>query len=272
MPELFEHLGPYRAEASVQAFCAISERCFEAYRVSSGGDTRTREPPKEHLGTRMMYISETTSAAIRLIVSWGLSMPGMSLLRDRYEQVVRFSWLARQTEDSEFPKYLASSYSKMNSLYQNLSSVQQTKFQQIMGDLPEWVIQKPSKEQSIYLRQWESPDLQSMANKRDGLRPLWPGELGKQPLAGLYTSIYRQFSSVAHFDMYSVSMLSFYKAKNEDVVLAPNPWWPSILSLHNSLFDLIQCAEALIGFHGCSELDQFDHLFREWRSAGEPFL
>jgi hypothetical protein len=43
----------------------------------------------------MLYIAEITSTAIRLNATWALTPAAMSLLRDRYEQTVRFSWLVR---------------------------------------------------------------------------------------------------------------------------------------------------------------------------------
>jgi len=42
----------------------------------------------------MMYIAEVTSNGIRLTATWGLTPAAVSLLRDRYEQAVRFSGLS----------------------------------------------------------------------------------------------------------------------------------------------------------------------------------
>ena len=93
----------------------------------------------QHLTTRMMYISETTSTSIRLNVTWALSLPGLSLLRDRYEQVIRLSWLARQTDHQEMVKYIASYYSKANKLFQNLSPRQREEFEKTGVDIPGWM-------------------------------------------------------------------------------------------------------------------------------------
>ena len=57
-----------------------------------------------------MYMAESTSTAIRLNATWSLSLPAMSLLRDRYEQVVRFSWLARQTDSAELAAFIDTYY------------------------------------------------------------------------------------------------------------------------------------------------------------------
>jgi hypothetical protein len=133
----------------------------------------------------------------------------------------------------------------------------------------------PTKEQRAYLDRWESLDLLSMARKRDELPPLGAGMLAKQSLADLYTSVYRQFSSVSHFDMYAMRMLGFYKAPSGVLVLAPDPSWPAVACLHTALFDLIQCYEALVAFFdvkGDTALAVFNDLFAEWKISCDRLI
>ena len=95
---IVDNLGPYLAHPPVQATCELSRKAFERFHQARGGRERSGESGKEHLLTRLMYMAESASTAVRLNATWSLSLPAMSLLRDRYEQVVRFSWLARQTD------------------------------------------------------------------------------------------------------------------------------------------------------------------------------
>jgi hypothetical protein len=69
----------------------------------------------------MLYIAEATSTAIRLTASWLLNPAAMSLLRDRYEQTIRFSWLVRSPDGAEFEKYERSMHGKMNALVRDMS-------------------------------------------------------------------------------------------------------------------------------------------------------
>lgn len=145
MPEVLKHLCPYTNYEPVQVFAEISERSFDALREVRGGDVRSGEIPTEHLWTRMLYISETTSIAIRLNSSWALSLPAMSLARDRYEQTVRFSWLARQPTNSELAKYDGYYYAKVNSIYQNISSNEMAELAKMGVEFPDWQKEKPTK-------------------------------------------------------------------------------------------------------------------------------
>jgi hypothetical protein len=243
-PAVLEHLGDYVRHAPVAAFGSVSDRAYELYREASGGHERQNETPTMHLITRMMYIAEATSIAARLNASWALSHPALSLLRDRYEQAVRFSWLARQSDNTEMVKYIASHYAKANSLYHSLPEAARDELAKMPFTSPGWMTEKATKEQRAYLNRWSQLDLRSMAQKRDKLPPLSACDVAKEGLGDLYTSIYAQFSSVTHYDMYSMNILGLHKAPNGQLVLAPDPHFPSIINLHNSLFDLIQCFEA----------------------------
>ncbi|KTT98574.1 hypothetical protein NS355_08850, partial [Sphingomonas yabuuchiae] len=90
----FEHLGDYKANPAFDAFHALSVRAFSLYHESITEAETSR--PLTDLTRRMLYVAEASSAGLRLAASWALTHPAFSLCRDRYEQCVRFSWLARQ--------------------------------------------------------------------------------------------------------------------------------------------------------------------------------
>ena len=92
----------------------------------------------------MMHISEVMSLGIRMNASWGLTHAAMSLLRDRYEQTVRFSWLARQTDAEEHKKYMLYFLSKARLLMRNKSARQD--YEKSLGKLPKWVTEELTKE------------------------------------------------------------------------------------------------------------------------------
>jgi hypothetical protein len=217
----------------------------------------------------MMYIAEATSTAVRLNATWGLSTPAMSLARDRYEQVVRFSWLARQTTNLEWAKFLGSHYDKSNKLYRSMSDAQRKEFDKLTGALPSWMTSAPTKEKRKFLERWQATPLDVLARKRDEL--LGPGKsaLDKATLADLYTPIYAQFSSVTHYDFYALQLVGLHKSPAGQWVLAPDPQWPGILCLHNALFDIIQCHEASVAYFGGTEAEEFNSLYTSWGRALE---
>jgi len=212
-----------------------------------------------------MYIAEVTSIAMRLNASWALSHPALSLLRDRYEQTVRFSWLARQSDNTQLVRYIASYYAKSIQLHHSMTEAQKKELDKMGFTAPEWVSTKPTKEERDYLNRWNSLDLRSMANKRDELPSLSYCKLGKETLGDLYNGIYVQFSSVTHYDMYSMNILGFHEAPNGQLVLAPDPHFPSIINLYNSLFDLIQCFEATRRYLKVGLDEKFSAAHEEWR-------
>lgn len=211
-PEVLSHLGQYTKHPPVAAFCEISRKCYLAYHAKTDSRDQSKETGRQHAVVRMMYIAESTSTVVRLSASWALSMPAMSLVRDRYEQAVRFSWLARQTDHLEWVKYLASLYAKRSKVHWALTERQRTELEKIIGKPEPWLTEKPTREQREFLDGWESLSLEAMAQKRDKLEPLGTTRLDRTTLGDLYNSIYRQMSSVTHYDFYGLSMLGLYQA------------------------------------------------------------
>ena len=70
-----------------------------------------------------------------------------------------------------------------------------------------------------------------MAAKRDALPPFSDSVLAKESLLHWYESIYSQFSSVSHYDRYSIELLGIQPAPDGTLVLAALPHWPKLPSL-----------------------------------------
>ena len=268
-PQVLNQLGPYVGHKPVAAFCSISEHCLALFHEALDGYDRGYETPVEHLFTRLTYISETTSTAIRLNATWALTLPAMSLLRDRYEQTVRTSWLAQQPDNLELVKYIGTYYAKANKVFRGLSPKARNVLEDASLKFDPWMTDTPTKEERAYLERWNSLDLHSIAKKRDALAACSKDAVRGETLADLYIPIYQQFSSVTHFDMYGVNMLGLHKAPTGEVVLAPDPWWPAILCCYNALFDLIQFNEVAQLVYKVGSIPDFDELFAEWRKLSD---
>lgn len=76
---------------------------------------------------------------------------------------------------------------------------------------PQWVTETLTKEQNNEMRKWESIDLRAMASRRDSLPLLTELQIGKETLERHYETIYAQFSSVSHFDMYSLELVRLHE-------------------------------------------------------------
>jgi hypothetical protein len=270
-PRIIDNLGPYIAHPPVRVACELSKKTFERFHQARGGAERSGETGKEHLLTRLMYMAESTSTAVRLNATWSLSLPAMSLLRDRYEQVVRFSWLARQTDSAELAAFIDMYYAKAAKVFGNTPPMQ---WAHLAADLDvQRKLQAPlSKQEREHLSRWENLDLRSMAQKRDRLPPKTTSPVEGQMLSDLYTAIYQQFSSVSHGDMFGLNILGFHKNPAGQVVMAPDPEWPAMLCIFNSMFDIVQCHDALTGFADKPAQPLFDDLLYEWIAVRDKVL
>lgn len=172
--EILRHLGPYVSQPYVADLCDFVERAWEIYREHATEYGSITHGSRQYLIVRMMYIAEVTSNGIRLNATWSLIPAAMSLLRDRYEQAVRFSWLVRNPDDEEFLKYERAIFGKINALVRNVDNATVSRFEESMGPILSWVTEPLSKEQRAYLDAWNALDLRSMAQKRDALPPSGP--------------------------------------------------------------------------------------------------
>lgn len=252
----FEHLGGYTANPAFAAFHGLSVRAFAMYheRITVADATR----PMVDLIRRMTYVAEATSAGLRLGASWALTHPAFSLCRDRYEQCVRFSWLARQSDDREWYRYIADYYLTR---YRLKKAFEQSKIG-IPVSLDDGLAEAPAYVRERFAR-WRNTPLDQMARRRDELAGITGSDVDQETLFDFYHSIYRQGSSVSHYDLYSVKMLGLYDGP-EGTVLAPDPGMPIVLALHCALFDIVQCAEALVVAEAPGVVKTLDGLIAEW--------
>jgi hypothetical protein len=260
-PNVHEQLGPLATAAPVRALYDLTERTWGHYKALIAAHERPADPSVHFLLQRMMYISEVTSRAVRLNLSWGLVHPAMSLTRDRYEQLTRFSWLARQPNGNEVEKYRRYFYGKVNSLLKDVPEQSLAKLEAQFGPTPAWATKPLTKDERVKLREWESLDLRAMATKRDGLPALSDLPIAKDNLATMYGAIYGQFSSISHFDMLSLQFVRTKPGPDGTPVFDTEPHWPALLVLQNCRMDIIQCFESSKAYYAIDSAEEFKDLF-----------
>jgi hypothetical protein len=214
----------------------------------------------------MMHIAEATSNAIRMNATWALIPPAMSLVRDRYEQTVRFSWLARNPDPDEWLKYERALFGKINSIVRRLDSNTIHRHANPYRPLPQWATEPLDKKQRAYLDAWNAMDLRSMAKKRDVLPAITDTPLANEGLACWSDAVYAQFSSVSHYDRFSIEMVK--TESNNDGTFAltvPYHWIPRLI-LYTGILDMIQCFEITYVCFQKQTTIKFESLFLEWRS------
>ena len=271
-PEVLKHLGPYCTDTPLSACCALTEHVWLTYHNVVGAYEHAGQASREFLIVRMLYIAEITSTAVRLNASWALTHAAMSLLRDRYEQTIRFSWLVRNPDQSEFAKYERAIYAKMNSIVRNMDPATRERHVETVGPLPAWATERLTKEDRAVLDAWGALDLRSMAKKRDALPPIADTILAKEGLAHSYEAIYSQFSSVAHYDRFSIELLGLQKTSDGKVMLATQSHWPTVLLVQNALFDIIQCFEAAQICHRKDAAQIFEAMLAQWIAISKEIV
>lgn len=252
----FEHLGGYTKNPAFAAFHDLSVRAFAMYHDGIAEADMAR--PLVDLIRRMTYVAEATSSGLRLDASWALTHPAFSLCRDRYEQCVRFSWLARQSDDREWYRYIADYYltrHRLKNAFDQSGIALPVDLDDGLSEAPAYV-----RERFAY---WRNTPVDQLARRRDGLAGITGSVVDRESLFGFYDSIYRQGSSVSHYDLYSVNMLGLHDGP-EGLVLAPDPGMPIVLALHCALFDIVQCAEALARAEAPAPAETLDTLIAEW--------
>ena len=252
----FDHFGDYATNPAFRAFHDLSVRAFAVYHDGIAKADVSR--PLTDLVRRMMYIAEGSSVGLRLNASWALTHPAFSLCRDRFEQCVRFSWLARQSDAREWYRYIADYYLTRNRLehaFRQSGIDPGVNLDDGLDEAPPHV-----RERFAY---WRNTPIDQMARRRDALDGITGSRVDRETLFGFYDSIYRQGSSVAHYDLYSVNLLGLYKGP-EGLVLVPDPYMPTVLALHCAIFDIIQCAEALAKSEGPPPAETLAGLIADW--------
>jgi hypothetical protein len=266
------HLGPLVNQLYVSSLCEFDERVWEVFRQHARALGPIEDGSRNYLIVRMMYLAEVTSNAIRMDATWELTPAAMSLVRDRYEQTVRFSWLVRNPDPEEFDKYERFMLAKIRNIVRNVDLETITRAIESGTTIPQWATETLTKEDQKYLEAWEQIDLPSMATKRDAFLPICDNFLSKEKLERWYNAVYRQFSSVSHYDRFAVEMVSpVPSGEDEVVVMSMRPHWPKLLILYTSLLDIIQCFEATAVCFKRESAIQFESLFLEWLSLGAKF-
>jgi hypothetical protein len=234
--ETREHLGPLVNQLYISALCELDERVWEVFRHHAIEYGPIEQGSHDDLIIRMMHIAESTSNAIRMDATWGLIPPTMSLVRDRYEQTVRFSWLVRNPAKEEFDKYERFMFVKIRALVRDIDPATVTRFSIAGQELPAWATEILSREDRAYLEAWKKVDLRSMAAKRDEFPPIADNSLSKEKLERWYSPVYRQFSSMTHYDRFGVEMVQPQPTEDGKVVIETRPHWPKLLILYTAFW------------------------------------
>ncbi len=260
MTKALSHLGDYAKNPAFAEFEDISRSSWALYH-----STASNPPVPSSLESfipRMAYVAEATSVSLRLNASWALSHPAFSLCRDRFEQTARFSLLARSENYQGIVSYLAGYELTKHKLKEGLRNRQveiEIELESELDGAPKELRQK--------YNAWSSKPLDQLVDQRDQLDGISGTKIDNEKLAGFYESIYRQGSSVSHYDLYSLRMLGLYKT-DEQVILAPDPLFPIVIVLHNALFDLIQAVETTAkASNGIEDAAPWTVLLMRWHAA-----
>jgi hypothetical protein len=157
-------------------------------------------------------------------------------------------------------------FAAMNSIIRSLPAETLKRFEAAMGPIPSWATETPTREERAQLRAWGVTDLRSMATKRDAFPPMADTPLAQQKLAHSYDPIYKQFSSVSHYDRFSVEMVQPEQNPNGSVSFGLGSHWPGLLINQTALLDMVQCSEATKIGLGQNASIRFESLFAEWRT------
>jgi len=253
---VYDHFGDYMANPAFAAFHDLCVRAFAMY--AEGIEKADLSRPIVDLMRRMMYVAEASSVGLRLNAGWALSHPAFSLCRDRYEQCVRFSWLVRQEDAREWYRYIADYYLtryRLNNAFAQNGIALPINLDDGLGELAPELRRK--------FNYWRDTPVDQIARKRDALAGITMSKVDREGLFGLYDSIYRQGSSVAHYDLYSINMLGLYD-NGPGLVLAPDPSLPIVTVVHCALFDIVQCAEALARADVPAPTELANELIGQW--------
>ena len=259
-----QYLGPLVNQIYIARLCDLDERVWEVFRTHATERGPIEHGSQDYLVVRMMHIAEATSNAIRMNATWEFTAPTMSLVRDRYEQTVRFSWLVRNPSQEEYRKYERFMIAKIRTVVRNIAPETVKRLTESGQALPLWVTAALTTEERAYLEEWEKLDLSSMAAKRDSFPPITNNRLSKEKLQPWYNAVYRQLSSISHYDRFAVEMVKPLPIEDDKVVMGFAPYWPKLLILYTAFLDIIQCYEATTVCFQTDTSIKFKSLFLEW--------
>lgn len=139
------------------------------------------------------------------------------------------------------------------------------------GHLPLWTNEPLSKEDQEYLEAWSKLDLKSMADKRDNFPSIAENHLSNRKLGQWYNSVYRQLSSISHYDRLSAKMIKPLPIEDGKIALGLEAHWPKLLIVYTALLDIIQCYEATAVCFRQDTSIKFESLCLEWNTLADKF-
>ncbi|MFV0349347.1 MAG: DUF5677 domain-containing protein [Halodesulfovibrio sp.] len=257
-------LGPYKDHKTFDIFNSISDKAFRCFNNGFAKEQEKLDSAFHHHLVRFKYIAETTSASIRLINSWTFTIPALTLLRSRFEQLVVCSYLINEDVKIGLERYIK--YGPINSYRQHQMAC---KDDQLRSSLSAMVDDKKIYDEAFanqkclneefsendrFQKKWTSLDLLSMVKRRDFLS--MSSMLPYNRLEHDYLTIYVVLSSLVHADISSVndSFLNCYIHKDK-IVLMSSPFWMSLAMICCAKYDIMQCFEMsnCLGFSCSSE-------------------
>lgn len=229
-------------------FNTLSEDSFEYLKNNSLEEITIDKPKQENLLHRFVYLAESTSNSIRLLLSHNQLLPSLALLRIRLEQVIVFSYLINEQSEKGISKFIEFLPIKN---YQIIKSVKNNKFLTPESERNKHpLIDEFERGDSefTYSRNWTNLSLLSMASRVDELVKD-DKNYGGFKFEVDYAVFYKIYSSLIHCDMLAIT--DFVSSKIEQVnniqktTIIPNDFdYKQALALI-SHFDITQVYEFL---------------------------
>src|SRR5271168_3831133 len=110
-----------------------------------------------------------------------------------------------------------------------------------------------------------------MAAKRDSFPPITDNRLSKRKLQPWYNAVYRQLSSISHYDRFAVEMVKLLPIEDDKFALGFGSYWPKLLILYTTLLDIIECYEATTVCFQTDTSIEFESLFLEYVALAAQF-
>jgi hypothetical protein len=212
----------------------------------------------------LLYNGMITSLTIRFLISWGLVIPAIALVRVRFEQTVVFSYLAWENPEKglipfithvPIHEYLAAVKATSDKAISKYLKVDLEKLKDIASKFQK--VTKPSFDNSLkFERKWTNLDLLSMIRKRDEIVNINDGSVLRSRLEKYYHSIYYEASSIIHTDCNSIFEFLNFKVDKNKLVIKQKSSWDEIVLLICADLDLLQTYEFLV-FIGCKHHDYY---------------
>jgi len=252
-----------------QEITAISSKSFLYLDASIEEDN---PPPNKYdvVLSSLIYTAMNLSLSIRFLISWGLIIPAIALIRVRLEQTIIFSYLVWEKPEKGLIPYIAhvpvhDYLGTVKAISDNEISkyikVDIEKFEEIARTFQK--VTKPNFDSASekYERKWTKLDLLSMIRHRDRIVNKTDGSILRSRLEKYYHSIYYEASSIIHSDCNSTtSFLRHYLNKDDGkLIIRQTQNWDEIVLSTCADLDILQTYEYLL-FRGCKHDVYFQEL------------